>query len=167
MIQLEPIGVVRSPFAEPSDVPRFAADRADAQGIIDVYPAYREGLRDLEGFSHIVLIWRFHKSEEASLDATPPYDVGTKGVFATRSPKRPNALGLSVVELDSIKDGCVHIRNFDMADGAPVLDIKPYIPENIDPASISLGWLEEVRKSIANHRLDERASRSESSIGVP
>ncbi len=154
MIQLEPIGVVRSPFAEPSDVPRFAADRANVKGTIEIFETFREGLEDLEGFSHIVLIWRFHKSEEASLDATPPYDVGTKGVFATRSPRRPNALGLSIVELDTIENGCVHIRNFDMADGTPILDIKPYIPENIDPASVSLGWLEEARKAVLESLTD-------------
>jgi len=151
MIGFEPIGVVHSPFVEPSDVPRYVADRADAKGIVEVFPAYREGLLDLEGFSHIILIWYFHKSKEASLVATPPYDAGTKGVFATRSPRRPNGIGLTVVELERIEDGILHIRRFDMIDNTPVLDIKPHIPEFDSKTEFRIGWLEDARRT-ANHK---------------
>jgi len=159
MIQLQPVGVVHSPFAEPGSVPRYAAERANANGTIEVFPEYREGLKDLDSFSHVVLIWRFHRSDEELLTATPPYDVGMKGVFATRSPKRPNSLGLSVVELERIEDGIVHIRNFDMADGTPVLDIKPYIPDGVDADDVKLGWLEAVRPPTAVATVQEHWRR--------
>jgi len=156
-IEIEPIGVVHSPYAEPSDVPRKAADRMGVRGTLEIFSPYRRGLRDLEGFSHIVLLWHFHKSNAEAIDASPPYDVGTKGVFATRSPMRPNRIGLSVVELERIDDGIVHIRSFDCADGTPVLDIKPYIPGGIDPDSVRLGWLDEARKAASERRSDDRS----------
>lgn len=139
-IEFTPIGIAHTPFSEPADTPRQAALAKDALGTVEVFPDYREGLKDLEGFSHIILLFHFHRSHGFSLTLTPRGGSDLRGVFATRAPRRPNAIGFSVVRLRRIEDGILHVRNIDMLDGTPLLDIKPYIPEFDAPADAETGW---------------------------
>lgn len=141
-IRLKPIGIVHSPFKEPVGVPRDSADGLDYQGTIEIFSEYKNGLKDLDGFSHILVFFYFHKSEYSHLIVKPYLDDHLRGVFATRSPHRPNFIGLSVVELLRIEDGILHIRGIDMIEGTPILDLKPYIPEFDSNEGIRIGWLE-------------------------
>jgi len=141
-INLKPIGIVHSPFRESSGVPKDSTDGMDYTGTVEIFPEYKDGLKDLEGFSHIILIFYFHKSEYSHLTVKPFLDSYLRGVFATRSPHRPNFLGLSVVKLTRIDNNILHIRGIDMIEGTPVLDIKPYIPEFESNEGIKIGWLE-------------------------
>ena len=141
-IKLKPIGLVHSPFKEPIGVPKDSSNGMDYKGTIEIFSEYRNGLKDLEGFSHISVLCYFHKSEYSHLIVKPCLDDQLRSVFATRSPHRPNFIGLSVVELLRIEDGILHIRGIDMIEGTPVLDIKPYIPEFDSNEGIRIGWLE-------------------------
>ena len=126
------------------------------EGTVEVFEQYRAGLKDLDGFSHIVLLCHFHRSQGFSLHVVPYMDSKVRGVFATRAPKRPNPIGLSVVQLDRIEDGVLHIRNLDILDGTPLLDIKPYVPEFDSPVEVRTGWLEEARKTVSKQTSDNR-----------
>jgi len=141
-IKLKPIGIVHSVFKEPFDVPKNSTDDMDYKGTIEIFHEYKDGLKDLDGFSHIVVLFYFHKSEYSHLIVKPYLDDHLRGVFATRSPHRPNFIGLSIVELLRIDEGVLHIRGIDMIEGTPVLDIKPYIPEFESNDGIRIGWLE-------------------------
>ena len=141
-IKLNPIGVVHSPFKEPSGVPKDSTDGMNYQGTVEIFPQYKDGLKDLDGFSHIMLLFYFHKSEYYHLISKPYLDDHPRGVFATRSPHRPNLIGLSVVKLLRIDDNIIYVRGIDMIEGTPVLDIKPYIPEFESNEGIIIGWLE-------------------------
>lgn len=137
-----PIGVIRSPFQEKPGIPRQSAGAQNITGRIEIFEPYAEGLQDVEGFSHLVVLFHLHLIESAPLLANPPWDDKPHGVFATRSPYRPNQIGLSVVRLERREGAILHIRGVDMADGSPVLDIKPYIPELNPAGEIKLGWFE-------------------------
>lgn len=145
-IEFTPIGIVHTPFSEPADTPRQAALANGALGTVEIFPGYRDGLADLEGFSHVILLFHFHRSRGFSLSVTPPGGVVARGVFATRAPRRPNAIGFSVVRLRRIEDGILHVQNIDMLDGTPLLDIKPYIPEFDAPADAETGWFGHIRR---------------------
>jgi len=132
------------------------AGAAGVRGTVEVLEAYRDGLADLDGFSHIVLLYHLHLSEGYKLRVVPFMDTVERGLFATRAPKRPNAIGLSVVQLDRIEDGILHVQNVDIVDGTPLLDIKPYVPEFDSPGEIRTGWLEEVRRTVLDRRADDR-----------
>ena len=138
----KPIGVIHTPFKEPRGIPIQPQRGRDVTGTVEVFEAYEEALADLAGFSHIILLYHLHLSEGYSLKVTPFLDTELRGLFATRAPRRPNPIGLSVVRLDRI-DGCtLRIRDLDMVDGSPLLDIKPYV-RPFDPAErLRLGWLE-------------------------
>ena len=141
-----PIGFVRSAYQQTSDVPKGFGARHDAEGVLDVQPEFEDGLTDIEGFSHLYVIWVFDRSDGCELLGVPPTDDRPHGVFATRSPKRPNPIGLSVVELLR-RDGCrLHVRGLDMLDGTPILDIKPYL-SSVAADTLRRGWLAE-----AEHR---------------
>lgn len=155
-IELTSIGTIHTPFTKRKGMPIQPAGAQGTKGTVEVYPEYREGLKDLDGFSHIVLLYWFHRSEGYDLTVIPFMDTVQRGVFATRAPKRPNPIGLSVVELDSVEDGVLHIRNVDMLDGTPLLDIKPSVPEFGPPEKMRMGWLEEARGKVGKHRADER-----------
>ena len=136
----EPIGVVRSPFTETAQVPKGLGAEHRAEGVIEIDPALEAGLVDIEGFSHLYVIWVFDRVRDVELTAWPPSDDRPHGVFATRSPQRPNPLGLTVVELLR-RDGCrLHVAGVDMLDGTPVLDLKPYL-SNVSPERLRRGWL--------------------------
>lgn len=141
-ITLHPVGYVRSPFSETSRIPRGPGTRHRAEGTLDVLPEYEAGLRDIEGFSHLFVIWVFHRAGAHELVGTPPTDDRPHGVFATRSPRRPNPLGLTVVELLGREGPRLRVRGLDMLDGSPILDLKPYL-SSVAPEALRRGWLAE------------------------
>jgi tRNA (adenine37-N6)-methyltransferase len=140
-----PIGFVRSDYQQTAEVPKGLGARHDAEGILEVKPEFEPGLTDIDGFSHLFVIWMFDRSQGFELLGTPPTDTRPHGVFATRSPKRPNPIGLTVVELVR-RDGCrLHVRGVDMLDGTPILDIKPYL-SSVPADTLRRGWLAEVEQ---------------------
>lgn len=147
-IRLSPIGHVRSPFREPAGVPVQAAFATDVRGTVEVLPKYEAGLCDLEGFSHLMLLYHMHLSRGYSLTTRPHFDHEARGLFSTRSPNRPNPIGVSVVRLESREGSVLHVRDLDIVDGTPVLDIKPYIPQVDDRRDARIGWLESSRRRL-------------------
>jgi tRNA-Thr(GGU) m(6)t(6)A37 methyltransferase TsaA len=123
---------------------------------VEVLPEYAAGLQDLEGFSHIILIYVFDRSVGYELKVVPFLDTTSRGLFATRAPKRPNPIGLSVVRLDKIVGRTLHIDSVDILDETPLLDIKPYVPAFDEPTACRTGWLEEARDAARNKRSDDR-----------
>jgi tRNA-Thr(GGU) m(6)t(6)A37 methyltransferase TsaA len=144
-LTLRPIGHVRSPFRETRVIPKGPGAEHTAEGTIDVLAEYAAGLQDIEGFSHLYVIWVFHRSEGFELVGTPPSDDRPHGVFATRSPRRPNPLGLSVVELLGRDGTRLRVRGVDMLDGTPVLDLKPYL-SSLPPETLRRGWMAEAER---------------------
>jgi tRNA (adenine37-N6)-methyltransferase len=136
----QPIGVVHSPFKEPKNVPIQASASKGTKGTIEIYPQFAEGLRDLEGFSHIILLYHFHLVKDSPLIVKPFLDDTPHGVFATRSPARPNKIGISIVQLTGIVGNILHIEDIDIIDGTPLLDIKPYIPQFDCRKTDKIGW---------------------------
>ncbi len=155
-IEYTPIGIIHTPFKELENMPIQPAGAKGIKGTIEIFKDYRVGLKDLEGFSHIILLYHFHHSTGFKLQVVPFMDTELRGVFATRAPRRPNPIGLSVVELDKIENGVLYIRNVDILDGTPLLDVKPYVPEFDAPTDIRLGWLEQVRKTVSYRKSDDR-----------
>ncbi len=156
MLQCAPIGSIQSPFKELADMPIQPTGAHGVHGRVIVLPEFVEGLVDLEGFSHIILLYHFHKSQGYALTVTPFLDDVPRGLFATRAPRRPCPIGLSVVELLGVEGDTLRINNVDILDGAPVLDIKPYVPEfDVWPAT-RIGWLEQRRGEAASRRSDDR-----------
>lgn len=152
----QPIGYIYSPFDDPNGMPLQPPWSKKAQGIIEILPKYSKGLKDLEGFSHIILIYHFHQVRGYNLTLTPFLDTKAHGVFSTRAPKRPNPIGLSVVKLIQIKGKKITIDNVDILNKTPLLDIKPYVPEFDHPEVSSLGWLEQFRVNVHNKKSDAR-----------
>jgi len=140
---MTPIGVVRSPYGETAQIPKGRGAEHHAEGVLDILPAYEEGLTDVEGFSHLYVLWVFDRSEGASLIAIPPSDNKPHGVFATRSPQRPNPIALTVVTLLRREGSRLFVRGVDMVDGTPILDIKPYL-SSVPDDELRRGWLEAV-----------------------
>lgn len=156
-VEYVPIGIIHSPFLEPEGMPNQPSRAAGVKGTVEVFQEFRPGLRDLEGFSHIILLFHFHRSRGCDLAVVPFMDSVPRGVFATRAPRRPNAIGLSIVRLNSIEEGVLHIQNVDILDGTPLLDIKPYVPEFDAPADAHTGWIEKARRDAASRGWDSRA----------
>ncbi len=150
------IGIIHSPFKDVREMPVQPAGASGIIGSIEVLPEFIEGLQDLEGFSHIILLYHFHKAQEAKLKVVPFMDSEPHGVFATRSPSRPNPIGLSIVRLLSIKVTVLHIENIDIIDGTPLIDIKPYVPEFDDYPADRIGWLEHAKGRVKNQKSDDR-----------
>jgi tRNA-Thr(GGU) m(6)t(6)A37 methyltransferase TsaA len=148
-IVFRPVGVVRCAYTDTSQIPRGLGAEHRAEGVIELAPELAEGLADIEGFSHLVVIWYFDRVGETVLTVTPPSDTRSHGVFATRAPVRPNPIGLTVVELLRRKGHRLHVKGVDMLDGSPVLDIKPYLT-SIDPGSLRRGWLDEAQRRAAS-----------------
>jgi tRNA-Thr(GGU) m(6)t(6)A37 methyltransferase TsaA len=140
-ISYRPVGVVRSEFHGRGGTPRQAVGAEGSRGTIEIDPGLTEGLADLEGFSHILVVYHMHRVRDHHLTAHPPWDDLPHGVFATCSPHRPNPIGVSVVQLERIADNVLHIASLDMLDGTPVLDIKPYVPDLFPRDKVRLGWL--------------------------
>jgi len=126
------------------------------KGTVELLGEFQEGLKDLDGFSHIILLYHFHRSRGFKLAVVPFLDSESRGLFATRAPKRPNAIGLSVVQLDKIEDGILYIRNVDILDGTPLLDIKPYVPEFDAPKEARIGWMQKAIAALSTRKSDDR-----------
>ena len=146
MITLQPIGTIRSPFTSTSEIPRGPGASHTAEGVLEFLPELEAGLTDIEGFSHLYVLWVFDRSKDHDLMATPPIDTRPHGVFATRSPRRPNPIGLTVVQLLRREGSRLHVRGVDMLDGTPFVDLKPYL-SSIPAADIRRGWIAEVEAS--------------------
>lgn len=155
-IKYRPIGFIRSPFKETKGMPIQAAGAKGITGTIEIDPEYSEGLQDLDGFSHIFLIYHFHRSQEYSLMVRPFLDDSLRGVFSTRAPKRPNAIGISVVRLVKIEGTTLHIEDVDVVDSTPLLDIKPYVPAFDWREVEGTGWLADKAESVETAEADER-----------
>jgi len=149
-ISMQPIGYVSSPYKETREIPKGLGAKHETEGVLHVSEEFELGLTDIEGFSHLIVIWVFDRSGEYELTAMPPSDNRPHGVFATRSPRRPNPIGLTTVELLRREGSRLHVRGIDMLDGTPILDIKPYL-SSIEPGVLRRGWLAEA---------EERAKRS-------
>ncbi len=155
-IELEPIGIIHTPFTDLEGMPIQPAGAAGVRGRVEVFEEYRAGLKDLDGFSHIILLYHFHRSRGFELEVVPFMDSEPRGLFATRAPRRPNPIGLSVVQLDRVEDGVLLVQNVDMLDGTPLLDIKPYVPEFDQPDRVRTGWLGRTARTVAERRSDDR-----------
>ncbi|SRR5579872_4610021 len=139
---MQPIGYVRSPYNNTRDIPKGLGAKHEADGVLEILPEFADGLLDIEGFSHLFVIWAFDRADGFTLLAHPPSDDRPHGVFATRSPQRPNPVGLTVVELLSREGSNLRVRGVDMLDGTPILDIKPYL-SSVPPDRLRRGWLAE------------------------
>ena len=142
---LQPIGTVRSPYTATRQVPKGPGAEHEAKGILDIRPDLEEGLADIDGFSHLYVVWIFHRVAGAELTAYPPTDDRPHGVFATRSPQRPNPIGLTVVRLLGREGHLLRVEGIDMLDGTPILDIKPYL-SSVPPEELRRGWLEDAER---------------------
>jgi len=156
MIELSPIGIIHSPFTELEGMPIQPSGASGILGSVEIFEEYHPALQDLDGFSHIILIYHFHRSLNFKLHVIPFLDSQPRGLFATRAPKRPNPIGISVVQLDKVENGVVHISNVDILDGTPLIDIKPYVPEFENVSNVRTGWLEQTGKSASSNKSDDR-----------
>lgn len=152
-VEMRPIGYVRSPYRETGQIPKGCGAEHTAEGTLEILPEFEAGLLDVEGFSHLFVIWVFHQSEGYELVGTPPSDDRPHGVFATRSPRRPNPIGLTAVELVGRDGNRLRVRGIDMLDGTPILDIKPYM-SGVSAEKLRRGWLAdaEARKKKSDAR---------------
>ncbi len=146
MFTAQPIGFIRSPFRETKAIAKGLGAKHDAQGAIELLREFESGLMHIEGFSHLYVLWEFDRADGYDLIAHPPTDEGREhGVFSTRSPRRPNPIGLTVVELLRRDGGTLSVRGVDMLDGTPVLDIKPYL-SSVPEEKLKRGWLAEAEE---------------------
>jgi len=141
-MKINPIGIIHSPYKQKIGTPIQTAFSDDGEGTVEIFTRFKRGLKDLDGFSHIILIYHFHESEGYSLLCRPFLDDVERGLFATRAPRRPNPIGLSIVRLKAIKDNILSVSSLDMLDETPLLDIKPYIPQFDSPETRKVGWFE-------------------------
>jgi len=157
-IEFKPIGTIHSPFKDLDGMPIQPVGARGIKGEIKLNKKYKDGLKDLEGFSHIILIYFFHLSSGYSLEVKPFLDTEKRGIFATRAPKRPNPIGVSVVRLEKIEGTKIYISDVDIADGTPLLDIKPYIPnfDKHDDDDIKIGWFENKHHKAVEKKSDRR-----------
>jgi tRNA (adenine37-N6)-methyltransferase len=142
MVNMRPIGWVRSPYTDTSLIPKGCGAKHEAEGVLDILPELEPGLTDIEGFSHLFVIWAFDRSTGFDLVGATPTDDRPHGVFATRAPRRPNPIGLTVVELLGRDGPRLQVRGVDMLDGTPILDIKPYL-SSVPAERLKRGWLAE------------------------
>jgi tRNA (adenine37-N6)-methyltransferase len=145
MFTSRPIGIVTSPFKQTSEVPKGLGAKHEAEGILKILPEFAPGLTDIEGFSHLIVLWEFDRSEGFELLGAPPSDNRPHGVFATRSPRRPNPIGVTTVQLLRRDATDLHVRGVDMLDGTPILDIKPYL-SSVPAENLRRGWLAEAEQ---------------------
>jgi tRNA-Thr(GGU) m(6)t(6)A37 methyltransferase TsaA len=157
-IQLKPIGIIHSPFKHVKGMPIQPSSAEGIEGWVEIFAPYTAGLQDLDGFSHIILLYHFHEVKETRLVVIPFLDKQSHGIFATRAPTRPNPIGLSIVELKRIENEKMYISNVDILDGTPLLDIKPYVPGFDDQQNARVGWLhareDEIRTKVSDDRFE-------------
>lgn len=155
-MQATAIGTIHTPFSRPAEMPVQPSGARGVAGRIELLPELAEGLKDLDGFSHIIVLYHFHRVTRSCLTVTPFLDPQPRGVFATRAPTRPNPIGLSVLVLKRIIGSTLLVEDVDMLDGTPLLDIKPYVPEFDRPTEARTGWLERVSGQSLTTRSDRR-----------
>ena len=155
-IKYKPIGIIHSQFKEPRGTPIQPAAARDIKGTVEVFPEYAEGLKDIEGFSHIILIYHFHLAKKSPLKVKPYMGTKVHGVFSTRAPSRPNPIGISTVCLMGIEKTVLHIQDVDIVDGTPLLDIKPYVPAFDVRKVKKIGWIEQNIHKLAETKDDGR-----------
>lgn len=141
-IKIQPIGVIHTPFTDIANIPIQPLAAQGVKGVIELDECFMDGLKDLEGFSHITLIYQFHKVEGYKLRVIPFMDTEEHGIFSTKSPKRPNAIGLSTVKLLAVNGNKLEVEQVDMLDGTPLIDIKPFYPRYDNREDVKIGWLE-------------------------
>ncbi|MBN2391563.1 MAG: tRNA (N6-threonylcarbamoyladenosine(37)-N6)-methyltransferase TrmO [Anaerolineae bacterium] len=156
VIQYRPIGVLHTPFTDVAGMPIQPAGAAGVRGTAEIDPEFAPGLQDLEGFSHVIVLYHLHRASAPRLLVTPFMDTEPRGVFATRAPARPNPIGLSVVRLLGREGNVLHLENVDMLDGTPILDLKPYVPTFDGGTADRVGWLEHVQANVNTHQADWR-----------
>jgi tRNA-Thr(GGU) m(6)t(6)A37 methyltransferase TsaA len=155
-IKYKPIGFIHSPFKDLENMPIQPAGKTSAPGTIDISPQLSEGLKDVEGFSHVILIYHFHEVRRQQLSVTPFLDQQPRGIFATRAPTRPNPVGFSVVKVLKVEGNRLYVDDVDILDGTPLIDLKPYVPEfDIRPGARA-GWLEDARGRVQEMTSDDR-----------
>ncbi len=151
-----PIGIIRSPFTESKGTPIQPTASLNTEGRVEIYPEFKDGLQDLEKFSHIFLIYHFHLSKKAPLKVKPFMDDKEHGIFSIRAPSRPNPIGISIVRLDKVEGNIIYIKDIDILDGTPLLDVKPYVAE-FDIREVSEnGWLKNNVYKLEKTKDDER-----------
>lgn len=155
-ILYQPIGLIHSPFTDTTGMPIQPPGASEVKGSIEIFAEFVQGLQDLNGFSHLILLYHFHQVEQAKLTVTPFLDSRPHGVFATRAPTRPNPIGLSVVKLVGIEQNTLYVSNIDILDGTPLLDLKPYVPEFDQHPVERIGWLEQAKGQVRSQRSDNR-----------
>jgi tRNA-Thr(GGU) m(6)t(6)A37 methyltransferase TsaA len=155
-VTYQPIGIVHSSFTDLEDMPIQPTGETCAPGTAELLPQFAEGLKDLEGFTHVILIYHLHEVRRTDLTVRPFLGSEPRGVFATRAPTRPNPIGLSIVKLVRVEANRLHLGNVDILDGTPLLDIKPYVPDFDQPAGARAGWLEAERGKVRSAKSDSR-----------
>lgn len=155
-ITYRPIGVIHTPFKKPEGTPIQSVAATDTSAVVEIFPEYAEGLEDLDGFSHIILLYHFHLSAKFSLSVRPFLDHTPRGLFATRAPARPNSIGLSIVRLSGISNGELQVMDVDILDGTPLLDVKPYIPKFDVRKVNNIGWLDSRASKVDGAKDDGR-----------
>ena len=155
-IIFKPIGIIHSPFAKPEGTPIQPSAARDVEGIIEVFPEYQKGLKDIGGFSHLIILYNFHLIKKFSLEVIPFMDKVPRGLFATRAPSRPNPIGLSVVRLEKLSGNKLHVKDIDIVDGTPLLDIKPFVGEFDRRDDFRKGWLDKNIRKLPISRDDGR-----------
>ena len=151
----QPIGLIYSPFKSLEDMPIQPTNEASGPGTVEIFHQFIDGLKDLEGFSHIYLIYSFHKVQYPTLTIFQPFDMDPRGIFATRAPSRPNPIGLSLVKLIKLENNIIYVEQLDVLDRTPLLDIKPYIPGFENPQNVKIGWLKHILGVDQTHKSDE------------
>jgi tRNA-Thr(GGU) m(6)t(6)A37 methyltransferase TsaA len=157
-IIFQPIGLIHSPFEEVASMPIQPTSEASQPGTIEIYPPFIQGLKDVDGFSHLILIYHLHMAQGKRLTVTPFLDSVPRGVFATRAPARPNPIGLSIVRLIRVEGAILHVDDLDVLDGTPLLDLKPYVPHFDHRAGVRIGWLERAGTDLTGRVSDDRFS---------
>ncbi len=155
-ITFQAIGLIHSPFKDLEGMPIQSASKASGPGRVEIFSEYRDGLKDLDGFSHIILLYHMHATREYSLTVTPFLDTSPRGLFATRAPARPNPIGLSIVKLIRVEGGVLYVDDLDVLDGTPLLDLKPYVPEFDHRPDARIGWLEKASGEVKGKASDNR-----------
>lgn len=151
-----PIGMIHSPFDNLEDMPIQPTSDLSGSGVVEIFPQFIDGLKDLEGFSHIYLLFHFHKTRQSKLIVSPFLDKEPRGIFSTRAPSRPNPIGLSLVDLVRIENNLIYVDRLDMLNETPLLDVKPYVPNFEDTHNVRIGWLEKVKGQVQTQKSDTR-----------
>lgn len=155
-MKLEAIGTIRTPHLDREGMPIQPSGARGVTGTIEVDARYAPGLRDLDGFSHVIALYWFHQGGSCQMEVTPFLDEETHGIFATRAPRRPNPIGLSVLRLVRVEGSLLHVADVDILDGTPLLDLKPYVPEFDTPVEVRTGWLERAAERARAAKADRR-----------